>query len=146
MIKAQVLGVDKVQAKLGSAPEVFMRHMRAAMTQAVIKIQSTTKSDYLSGGALQRRTNNLSGSIHTKVTESATSVTGKVGTNVKYAPVHEFGGTFTIPAHVRAGAQVKTHTATYPARPFLRPSYENNREEIKDLFRAACNAAAKEVK
>jgi phage gpG-like protein len=56
-----------------------------------------------------------------------------VGTEVNYAPVHEFGGTFTqtIPRHVRTRAfgqetkpyVVREHsrTATYRPRPFLGP-------------------------
>lgn len=141
-----MLGVDKLNEELAKAPDVFKRFMKIAMQQATIRIQATTKASYLSGQALERRTNNLSGSIHRQVEEEGDAIIGRVGTNVKYAPVHEYGGTFQIPTHSRAGHLVTAHTATYKARPFLGPAYRDSAPYIRDIFRAACNAAAKELK
>lgn len=146
MIYAEVLGVEKLNEELAKAPDVFKRFMKTAMQQATIKIQATTKANYLSGQALQRRTNNLSGSIHRQVDVEGDAVVGRVGTNVVYGAVHEFGGTFQIPAHNRGGQPVKAHSATYKARPFLGPAYKDNASYIKDIFRAACAAAAKELR
>lgn len=146
MIEGEVLGVDKLEAQLAAAPGAYKRALTAAMYQAVIKIQATTKDPYLSGQALNRRTNNLSGSIQINVKEEGEAVVGKVGTNVVYGRVHEFGGTFQIPAHTRAGHPVSAHPATYPKRAFLAPSYAENREKIVEIFKAAVNSTARELK
>ena len=49
--------------------------------------------------------------------EVTEEITGRVGTNVKYAPYQEFG-TYKMPAH-----------------PFLFPALEANRERIKELLK-----------
>jgi phage gpG-like protein len=63
------------------------------------------------------------------VTSSTTDAWAQVGTDVKYAEALEFG-------HVnrtRAGTEdVATFT---PARPFMRPAYDNNEQKIKDTIR-----------
>lgn len=145
MMHAEVLGEDKLAAKLTAAPDAFKRALKTAMYQAVIKIQASTKADYLSGQALNRRTNNLSGSIHFQVKEDGAAVSGKVGTNVVYGRVHELGGTVQVPSHSRNGRPVAAHTAVYPKRAFLAPSYADNRSHIVELFKQAVNTAAKEL-
>jgi len=75
-----------------------------------------------------------SGRLAASITQKATATEAMVGTNVKYAAVHQFGakkgafGTFAakVKAHERKGVPVKAHTRNVktpwgdiPARPFM---------------------------
>jgi phage virion morphogenesis protein len=51
----------------------------------------------------------VSGQLASSITQKATSTSAIVGTNKKYAAIHQFGG--------KAG---RGHKATIPARPFLK--------------------------
>jgi len=91
----------------------------------------------LTGPVLQRRTGTLVRSIHTEIQKSATGFIGKIGSNIKYAAIHEFGGIIHIPdiypvkkqaLHFFIGSKeifakkVKAHTITMPERSYLRSS------------------------
>jgi phage gpG-like protein len=86
-----------------------------------------------------------------------------VGTNVVYAPIHEFGG--TIPARIirpknssvlawrgpdgmRFARFVRFPGATIPARPYLRPALAAMRERvvalIRNVYRGALNISGVE--
>ena len=91
----------------------------------------------LTGPVLKRRTGTLVRSIHTEIQKSATGFIGKIGSNLKYAAIHEFGGIIHIPDiyPVKKKAlsffiggekivvkKVKAHTITMPERSYLRSS------------------------
>lgn len=68
--------------------------------------------------------------------------TEKIGTNVKYAPIHEFGGVI-VPVHKlvlrwkgKDGKYVFSQRSIIPARPFLRPSIQDkgNQKEVLNIF------------
>lgn len=54
------------------------------------------------------------------------------GTNVSYARIHEFGGTFTHPGG---------WLMTFAPRPFMRPALNNNRKRLGGVFNAAFKKA-----
>jgi phage gpG-like protein len=63
------------------------------------------------------------------------------GTHLIYGKVHETGGTFSIPGHIRTHKKtgnrigVSPHTAKYPARPFLAPALRATQGKFDDIFR-----------
>lgn len=63
---------------------------RGRMGEAVKIIQDHIKNTKLRGSPLKRRTGVLSRSVTTQVTSDGR--TGRVGTNLVYGPIHEFGG------------------------------------------------------
>ena len=77
-----------------------------------------------------------------------------VGSEVNYAPVHEFGGQFVVnvPRHVRTSAfgretrpyVVREHTrnVTMPARPFLGPALDDASRQFEDVFVRVWDRAA----
>lgn len=121
------------------------------------------RTSHLSGDPLHRRTGRLSRSVTGKATGSGAKIIGICGTSgVPYAYVHEMGGTFDIPAHsrrvgynakeerirlltkigrVRAAVKsqvtgtVRAHSATYPQRAFLKPSFEERKDDIVQALR-----------
>lgn len=71
----------------------------------------------------------LVNSINTElVSSSDTHATAQVGTGVEYAEALEFG-------HVNKTRKGTQDVATFtPARPFMRPGYDNNEQKIKDTI------------
>ena len=58
-----------------------------------------------------------------------TDATVEIGTNVEYGAIHEFGG----PIHqTNAWGKGIEQTIHIPARPYLRPSLDENESSIKD--------------
>lgn len=79
------------------------------------RVIRTSKSDYLSGGSddrLKVRTGRLRSSIAGAVIENGSELSIQIGTDVPYAPIHEFGG--------QAGRGSRVHIR---ARPFLSRSF-----------------------
>lgn len=88
---------------------------------------------------LQPDTGGLRTSVNTRVKRSGGRIQGVIGTNKKYAAIHEHGGTIRAKSapylHFKAGGQwVKTKEVTIPARPFLRPSLEKKRKKVLNLI------------
>jgi phage virion morphogenesis protein len=79
----------------------------------VARISRTQTTPLLDTGTLMR-------SIHSEV-EPTVAI---IGSNLKYAPPHEFGTD-------RAG---RSHSVHIPARPYLTPAAQENMPEIKSIF------------
>ncbi len=91
------------------------------------------------------RSGDLSRSIEVDISQlPARSI---VGSRLRYAPVHEQGGTFSIKAHRRKNRpgkrggfgggrshKVKAHTAKFPRRPYLAPANKFVMEKRARLF------------
>src|SRR3990167_6598654 len=79
-------------------------------------------------------TGNLSSSITVGKTEKiAGCYEVKIGTNVVYAAIHEFGfkGPVDIKSYIRGATRVRAHTRemNMPARPFMRPGFEDKENQ-----------------
>lgn len=87
------------------------------------------------------KTGTLRRSIHSETAEKTDKrVSVLVGTDLEYAAIHEFGGEIR-PRNARAlvfeidGEVVVTQRVTMPARPYLRPAYDAQRDEAVRIFR-----------
>lgn len=146
MIEVNVTGADKVVARIASMSDVIRAALRASMQSQLFRLQSQVVTGKLSGDPLRRRTGNLASSINSRLEEGGDGFTGTVGTKVRYAAVHEYGGTFTIPAHTRNvttvfgrsvaahSVEVRAHSATYPMRSFLRSTLSDMSSSIRDAL------------
>ena len=161
MIAVEVHGLDELWQRLRNA--VAGQEIKDGVERAAIRLSNIVKRDKLSGTVLNVRTGTLRRSINERLVEDDKGITAYVGSfagyttpganpqeAAGYARIHEFGGTFTIPAHERltkdrgdrglkAGFKlieyVKQHTATYPERSFLRSALRENRGMInKEIF------------
>ena len=105
---------------------------------------------------LNVRTGVLRSSVNTRVDESSTSVSATIGTNIKYAKIHEYGGVIHVPEikpkSARAlafevGGQTifamsaRAHDVRMPERSFLRSALC----EMKPTIEAELKAAVGEV-
>ena len=75
------------------------------------------------GSTLAAPTGRLRGSLTKRVTVSGGRVVAQVGTNVKYAAIHEYGG--------RTG---RNKSVEMPERPFLRPSVAAQKSRTLEII------------
>jgi len=131
-------------------PDLMIPAVFKGMKKGMVLAESTVRSPYLSGKALQRRTGRLRGSITHKVKIDGDRVVGSIGTKVVYGRIHELGfkGPVQVMAHVREVKQafgkkttprlvyVRAHTrnVNMPARPFLRPAIDDKMDAIERII------------
>jgi phage gpG-like protein len=141
-------------AKLRGTQQRLQGELRREVIRLSIEVQASVKADKLTGQVLHVRTGTLRRSINRRIDETLSGVTATVGTNVKYAGVHEYGfsGTVNIKAHIRKITQafgrplaaptianVRAHTASrnLPARSFLRSTLADKAQHINTSLRSA---------
>lgn len=97
------------------------RRILSFICEAVVA-QSVTQ--HLSGQTLKRQTGTLAKSLTYKLQDDFNA---KVGTNVRYAAIHEFGGVI-LPKEAKAlvfkikDVWITTQKVVMPARPYLAPA------------------------
>ncbi|MEM6504803.1 MAG: HK97 gp10 family phage protein [Planctomycetota bacterium] len=76
----------------------------------------------------------------------------RVGTNLQYAKIHEFGGVIT-PTRAKAlkfqladGSWRTARRVVIPARPFIRPTHARSRKKLVSIFRGAVRRELVRVK
>lgn len=165
-ITVEVTGIDALWQRLRDG--VASREIEDGVKRAAIRLSNIVKGK-LSGPVLNVRTGTLRRSINERIESDDKGITAYVGSfagyttpgnkpqeAAGYARIHEFGGTFGVPAHERltkdqgdrglkAGFKlieyVKAHTVTYPERSFLRSSLRENRDMInQEIFRGVKRA------
>ena len=153
MLNVQLVGDRELIAKLGAMPAKLHDALLKKVTVLALQLEAKVKTA-LNGGVLNVRSGALRRSIFETVEDDATSVIGRVASSgdVKYAAIHEFGG--TIPAHeivpnkARAlafviggkqvfAARVQIPAITMPERSYLRSSLAGMQDEITDGLREA---------
>lgn len=134
---------EEFLARLAGSQDRLQRDMVKVVTRLSIEVQGAVK-DKLTGKVLHVRTGTLRRSINRKVDVTPSGAVATIGTNVKYAGVHEFGfnGEVTVKAHgrkMRAGViAVRQHTRKMhmPERSYLRSTLKDFalriRTEIKE--------------
>lgn len=101
------------------------------------RVIRTAKTDYLSGGGEDRlkvRTGRLRSSITGTVVEEGSDLTIQVGTDVPYAPIHEFGG--------QTGRANRVHIR---ARPFLGRSFADEKDGFVSRIEALLQRVAEGI-
>lgn len=149
-IDVRIVGDKEAVAYLKSMPATIRKGLSDGIKKQWFRLQAHVVSQKLSGQVLKRRTGVLASSINVGGGQSASEfidsgsgdIIGRVGTKVRYAGVHEYGGTVNIPAHQRRLTMVygkpvtpkminvSAHNARFPERSFLRSSLRDRRAEI----------------
>ena len=150
MIRLEVTGDRELRFKLESLPDRLRAELVKAMTRAMFGLQAHVQKDKLSGQVLKVRTGRLRASVTSKVTEQPDAVVGIVGTNVEYAPPHEFGysGVQSVEAYTRrtpsgriANVKAFTRQMNLPERSFLRSSLADQADAVRaELEKGVANA------
>lgn len=145
-------------------PDGLRRELRREVSKQTLMLEALVKRK-LSNDVLRVRTGNLRASIHSVVDEGPTSITGKVASSgdVKYAAIHEFGGTikhpggtpfmsfegqtFFVSKQKAANLNLpvtRPHDIPIPERSFMRSSLAERRAAIiEGLTNAAKRGAAR---
>lgn len=97
-MRLTLVGADEVRQRLINAPQAATRSMRDAM-QKSLNIVYRRIQDNLTGRVLNVKTGHLRQTIDTVVEDGG--LRGRIGSNVEYASIHEFGGV-TPPHRIEA--------------------------------------------
>ena len=144
-----VKGDKELARKFDKAGKTMPKAVERAMWKCVYMVQRTAKRKVTGGNPLNVRSEVLRASILPEVKKiHGNEYEGRVGTNVIYGKIHEYGATIraktgeymTWPG---ATGWVKAREVRIPARPWLNPSLEENRKkinktlgmEVKDHFK-----------
>lgn len=155
-ITAKVTGSEEVILKLRGMPDKIHAKLLIAVSKMTYKLEALVKSK-LGGAVLQRRTGNLSHSIHSTITDTGTNIFGTVSSNCKYAAAHEYGidQMVTVPEYLRMQVMawgkpinpiqvsVREHSMhmKLPEKSFLRSSLNDMKSEIDAALTAAVDGA-----
>jgi phage gpG-like protein len=140
-----------------STPRI-LASIEPALMLAMADLKTYIQSNKLEGQALKSHTHALSGSLNIRVeSDGDISISGYVGTNIIYARIHEYGysGAETVNEYTQIrtkvfGRTVPSYTVAVrehermmemPARPYMIPSLEENREAIMRRIREAIEEA-----
>ena len=158
MITTKITGGSAIAAGLENKAAKGMSAIEQAVRRSALDLVAYIKSQKLSDQVLHVKTGTLRRSITAQFSSSGSKFTAKVGTNLVYARIHEYG--FNGQVNVRAfqrmqtvawGKLMKTPKKVnvrahamhmkMPERPFMRPSLEENRDKIiTDIRRAITEA------
>jgi HK97 gp10 family phage protein len=160
MLNVQLIGDRELIQKFEAMPSRVHDALLKKVTALALMLQAKVQSEKLSGQVLHVVTGALRRSIFQSVEDSSTKVIAKVASSgdVKYAGIHEFGG--TIPAHeilpnkakalafLVGGKQVFAARVMMPAvqmpeRSFLRSALTEMSDQIKDGLREAVREGLK---
>ena len=108
----------KGSIKLGRVTKKMTGNLHKGLTRSGFILEAQIK-DHLDNNILQRRTSRLYNSVNAQVNNVAGGLQLKVGPNVVYAAIHEFGGW--------AGKNNRVHI---PARPYVFPAWDKKKDEI----------------
>jgi phage gpG-like protein len=157
MLELTVL--DGASAALAEMPDRVRVGLSERANALAADLQAKVQQK-LAGTVLNARTGALARSIVSSIEETATGVAVTIASNgdVKYAAIHEFGGTIPpheiLPNKARAlafaiggkqvfAARVNLPAVTMPERSYLRSSLEEMAEEITDGLTDAVFEAAR---
>jgi len=132
--------IDKKSLKsIEDAPDEFRRGLLEGMNKSMKLAELTTKNRMGRSGEIGIKSGRLRRSIRSQVKQRGSSITGVLFSNVIYARIHELGGTIRpkISKYLKfkiGDRWISAREVNIPARPYLRPSIEENVEDIKDLI------------
>lgn len=146
MIEVTVPAADKLESALDIKRVALLMALKSEIKKIAIDLTAKVKGEKLSGQVLNVRSGRLRRSINYRIEESDTGIDAKVGTNVEYGRVHEFGfkGAVNVKEHMRAGKQkVRAHKRrmNLPERSFLRSSLREMQPDIESRIARAIGRA-----
>lgn len=131
-------------------PPELHRALEAGLVDSANRVVSIAKRKYLRGprpGKLGVVTGSLLRSL--RVDRRGLPFAVEIGSDLVYAPVHEFGATIRprkaeyLHFKTRDGAWVRTKEVTIPARPFLQPALDDATPEFEQIFAKAIRRVAR---
>lgn len=145
MLSVTVTGTEKVIEKFEKIPEKVRTSLVSTVLSLALELQKHVQVDKLEGQVLNHITGQLQGSIHGELAENtADRIIGRVySSNVAYAAIHEYGGSFRTRLGTGRGPPKPggKAVAQMPERSYLRSSLADFRQRIIDEMSAAVRQA-----
>lgn len=159
-LSTEIRGADALVRGFDKRSSAAMGAVERAVKVAALGLVGYIKKEKLSGQVLNVRSGTLRRSVTARFESSGTEHRAYVGTNVKYARIHEYGfkGQVPVKAHQRMmttawgrkvreprmiGVRAHAMKMNMPARPYMAPSVAENREKITGDVRKALVEALK---
>lgn len=152
MIDAKV-DASALRTRLNAVPSDVISGLRARLEIEVGSLTNYVKEQKLSGQVLKNRTGNLRNAVFYTMEDRGAELVGTVDVSMPaavYGTAHEFGA--HIPERVPVTARVlhwrtggkdifamRAAAFDLPARPFMRPSLEENRDKITASLQESIN-------
>lgn len=98
-VNVTVIGGKELIARFSSMPRRVHDELFKSVTKLSLQLENYIKTNKLSGQVLNKISGRLQSSIHSRVSDTGTKITGSAfsAAPMPYAAIHEYGG--TIPAH-----------------------------------------------
>jgi phage gpG-like protein len=152
MIRAVVVGQEGVIAGFQQVHPRVLGLVRRTVREETLNLVRGAKTK-VSGAVLKTKTGTLRRGINAEFEETDTSIMGSAGIGkavAKYPALHELGGTVTVREHTRRQTMVwgrpaktirqvtvRSHTATYQERSYLRSTLRENYQRIMKSLETA---------
>lgn len=137
-LPVEIIGLEDWEAEL--------RRLTTEMRGEVLENALRAGALRIEGPAKEKApvlTGNLRRSIHTETSSGGEGAEAKIGTDVIYAAIQEFGGTIVpktkpyLVFQTKDGAWHRTESVTIPAHPYLRPAFDENKDQaVREVGRA----------
>jgi phage gpG-like protein len=140
MINVQLIGGDKLVAHVQGFWPKLQAATKQSITACLIELTRYVKEQKLSGQVLRNQTGRLRRSIHASdVTVTETEVSGKVGTNVSYGRMWEYGyhGPVTVKQHIRMMVKAWGRPVKNPHQVSVRQHQRQVNIEERSFLRSA---------
>jgi len=112
-------------------PQAFDEAIGRSLFKSVQHIRTAS----LQSGRVPYKT----GTLRRSITASVEGNEGLVGSNLPYAPIHEFGGTFT--RHSAWGRPTAPYVVTYKGLQYLGKPFEDSLPEVTKIFEDELSSA-----
>lgn len=153
IVNVTIVGGDRLISQIRGMPRAINAALYKKTLTLAIKLENLVKTGKLNGQVLNRITGALARSIHHDVSNTGTGALGRVFSSgdVKYAAIHEYGGTTSphiiLPKRAsvlafigKGGGMVFARKVNHPGskmpeRSFLRSSLSDMSKEISLAYK-----------
>jgi len=132
-------GLDDFRRGMDKTGKAMPGRIYKAMVRACSLVETRAKIHHLVGATLNARTHELQKSVKSRVTQLGNKVSGRVGSRLVYAAIHEYGGIIK-PKNAKylvfqiEGKWIRTKKVTMPKREWLSKSLQDVQGQIESIF------------
>jgi phage gpG-like protein len=143
VIKIHQKGFRQARANRARIRREFQPKMMKAVNKAAIAVKGQAERNVTGGNPLHVRSGRLRNSLTHDVSVQGNEIVGRVGTNVKYGPIHEFGGTIKpkvkeyLTFQVKPGQWVSVKQVVIPKREWLGRALKRQRKKVQKIYNRA---------
>jgi len=127
-------GIDDFRRGMDKTAKAMPGSIYKAVVQACSLVETRAKIHHLAGATLKARTHYLQRSVKSIVKRLGNKISGRVGSPVVYAAIHEYGGIIKPKNAKYLVFQIETKKVTMPKREWLSKSLNDVKTQIERVF------------